>query len=1622
MPPQSSSSLVGIHNEREFYSDHYLAEILTKDVNSGVESWRKNGGRNQDPVASPETRLRAVERKYRGLHDELRVSSENDRRFAAHYNWFQLLLEATGYDWCPKRILLDGGDEIPVLGEWKGAAGIRVVAVGALRPERESDDEYDPLELLPERVQFPGEAPPSGTVLAETWGEIVTRMFCEEARPPRWVLLLSASQTLLLERGKWTHRRLLRFDWEEIFGRREAQTLKVAAALLHRESLVPDSGNALLDALDENSHRHAFGVSKDLKYALREAIELLGNEAVRSLKEDHGESAQDSAEFAEQLGLECLRYMYRLLFLFYIEARPELGYAPVDAGAYRKGYSLERLRDMELANLATSADTDSCHLQKSLGALFGLVRTGFRPGSGVGTQLGHAQKGIYNTFEMKALDSDLFDERRTPLLARARLRDGVMQRVVESLSLTGIARGRQRRGRVSYGQLGINQLGEVYESLMSFRGFFAKEDLYEVTKAGTKPDQLGEGWFVPQDELDRYAEDEKVHVKDDRGLRRLLVHPRGKFLYRLAGRDRKKSASYYTPESLTKTVVKYALKELIADDMPAERILDLTVCEPAMGSAAFLNEAVNQLAERYLERRQREFDRRIPQGAYAEELQKAKHFIADRNVFGIDLNPVAAELAEVSLWLNCIVKDGHVPWFGYQLFTGNSLVGARRAVYRTDELRKGVAKEKAWHSRAPDAVSRVPSPPRPDGTVYHFLVPDPGMANYSDRFVKSLVPESFEKLGQWRRRFCKPFEDGEMNELERLSDAADRLWALHVEQLATDREATEDDIGVWGRDADRRRTANGWKESIRSQGVFGTEGRAASPYRRLKLAMDYWCALWFWPLEAGEELPSREEFLSEVGLVLTGEVRRPEAGLGETGYLFGAEYASHAGELAERIASEGGVLDLDDLFAAHARLKFVDRLAREQRFFHWDLAFADILYGGGRGGKAQGGFDLVLGNPPWIKVEWDEGGVLGDFDPLIELRKLSAPELRRTREEAVGYRPGLRQAYLDEYCQSDGAQRYLNSTQNYPQLKGVQTNLFKCFLAAAWGALNVSGVAGLLHPEGVYDDPKGGTLRASLYSRLRAHFQFQNERKLFGEVDHHTRFSVNIYGPIQGRTGFLHVSNLYATNTVDACFQHTGAGTVPGIKSESGDWETKGHKSRIVRVGPRELESFAKALDAEGTPKEEARLAAVHSAELMAVMRKFAEQPRRLRDLGDEYSCRRIWDETGARDDGTIRRQTRFPDSPEEWILSGPHFFVGNPLSKTPRTVCRLNSDYDSIDLTTIPEDYLPRTNYVPACDSEEYRRRVPVVPWGSESLSIADRKVTGSYRAVNRKRIGPASERTLSTAIMPPHVCYIDTVIGTTFRSYSVLLDFHSVTLSIAMDSFLKMSAARDAHPVRLQQIPIPSFRPALRKALHVRALGLNCLTNHYRALWASSWDTAYLIERWTSTDTRLPSGYYGALKRDWTWTSALRSDLARRQALVEIDVLIAMALGLTLDELLVLYRLQFPVMRENESDTWYDRSGRIVFTPSKGLPGVGLPRYAMQSDKSYGLMTLGRDESGLALGWEDVRNVKEGIVTREVLDDNLPDGPTKRVIKYRAPFERCDREEDYKIAWDEFSQRFRL
>jgi hypothetical protein len=120
---------------------------------------------------------------------------------------------------------------------------------------------------------------------------------------------------------------------------------------------------------------------------------------------------------------------------------------------------------------------------------------------------------------------------------------------------------------------------------------------------------------------------------------------------------------------------------------------------------------------------------------------------------------------------------------------------------------------------------------------------------------------------------------------------------------------------------------------------------------------------------------------------------------------------------------------------------------------------------------------------------------------------------------------------------------------------------------------------------------------------------------------------------------------------------------------------------------------------------------------------------------------------------------------------------------------------------------------------------------------------------------------------------------------------------------------------------------------------------------------------------------------------------------ALIEIDVLVAQALGLTLDQLIEMYRTQFPVLDENERDTWYDMNGRIVWTCSRGLTGVGYR-------KPDGKKPSARE-------WTESFSESTEDLQCEVSIDFLPGGPRMVRRSYKAPFVTYDREADYRTAW---------
>ena len=1519
--------LTGIINQNAFYAEYYLQTLVSKDLDKWVKDRRTKGSESL-----PWDTLQKLGPVYRRAREGFRTNSFPEDRLDIQREFLTRILNALEFNMTPYVFDELERGPLPLITTLERDKQRYLWVVEAFDHE---DSKEDVMTLPIHTLQTDKVA--SDTALID----LVRDAFFMHS-PPRWILVASLDQLVLYDRSKWADQQALRFDWSVLYGAHDTRIVvfQLISMLLCRTSLAPDGGApSMIDHLSGQSQKHNQGISSGLKYALRDAVELLGQEYIR-----HHPKAD-----AEALTNDCLRYLYRLLFLFTVEARQHLGYLPMNAELYREGFSLEKLRDLEHVPLHEGGASEGFFIHDSLMELFDLIYQGRQE---IGRQR-ETSSGL-DTFSVSPLKCDLFDIEHTPLLSRIRIRNCIWQKIIRSMSLGKTNKG---LGRISYAQLGINHLGEVYEALLSYKGFITQERFYEVQPKGEKRDLLEPAYFVNEEELRAYYDEDERVYNDDGSL---VIHEKGTFIYRLTGRTKETTASYYTPESLTQCVVKYALKEIMTNKA-ADELLAITICEPAMGSAAFLNEAISQLAQAYLDLKTKERNEKLSPSDYAKHLQRIKLYLADNNVYGVDLNPIAVELGGVSLWLNTLVPGGFVPWFGNQLWCGNALVGAWRSVYYPHELRK-----QKWWEKPPKKVKQS------SGGIYHFLVGDKGMTNYPSSVIKQLAKEKIATINEWKRHFTKPLSTDEINRLRYLSERIDDLWARHLSDLKRLEGQTTDHFPIYPERITygRAETSTRHKENLLNSLFNNPQGA----YRRLKLVMDYWCSLWFWPIAKAGLLPTRAEFINDMGAVLAGR-----------------EEAVTGGLTASPVRDELGDTDMSALLQERPRLRLVQELAGREKFLHWQLVFADQF-------AEHGGFDVVIGNPPWLKSRFEEKAIMGEKDPRFALKKYTAPQTAELRTEWIRDHHNARH-YARHYESMTGLSSYLNATQNYPLLKGMQGNLYKSFITRAW-ALS-SHTVGLLHPGGVYDDPKGGLLREMIYPRLRYRFKFTNQLFLFPDAGHRIAFSVNIYGPPKKDVSFVTMANLFDPQTVDASIAHDGYGPIPGIKTDQNEWNLAGHKARLIWVDKRDLEVYMALYDSDKTPIIRARLPNFHCAPLADGVRTLAQVQVRIQDFKDRYFSTVLWDETNAPKDGIIRRETCFTDRLANCILSGPHLFVGNPLYKTPNRICTEKSHYTRLDLTVLPLDYRPRTNYLPAC--EDYQDRIYTTSWKT--------KATSTYRIGMRKMFGAAGERSLIATILPPEVGHINGLSSIAFKRIIDLFQIMQGLLTIPLDFLAKISGKTNMVEQLWGRFPVVPLNPSSV----TRVLGLTCLTQDYASLWGEQ-DIPRSSLGWSRKDHRLGNDFFNNITRPWNWSSPLRTDYARWQAQIELDVLFAQACGLTLEQLCTIYHMHFPVLQNYENDTWYDKNGRTVYS-SKSGEGI-LPRKRKPRDANYSIHLPTGNRDHIALGWEEVKNLREGEVKYTFMDDTLPGGPTEKTVTCHAPFDRCDREEAYAEAWEFFKR----
>ena len=1454
---------------------------------------------------------------------------------------------------------------------------------------------------------------------------LVTHIFSlPEQEHPRYILMSSGNMVFFMDADKWERGAYLRFDIERLLVETTQSAMRNYFALFYllvsREALAAIGDTPLMQQLEEESYKNAYAVTQDLKRGVVAAVEALANEAIWYIKHTPDNKFHDQDEtddnFETMMRDDCLVFIYRLLFIFYAESRPDLDILPINDQTYQRGYSLEMLRDLEQVNLITAEELNGYFFDHSIKRLFALILRGYNEDR-------VDASSMTASFRVRHIDSPLFSDTKLKVLVGVKFRNVVWQSIVCQLSLSQKQKGKPR-GRISYANLGINQLGSVYENLLAYRGFYAEEDYIEVHPKG----DLVETYLQPRSRRDVFEEDEIL--KDEEGHD--IIHPKGKFIYRLNGRDRKKSASFYTPEVLTKSTVKYTLKPIVEKlergEIKASDLLQMKILEPAMGAAAFQNEVINQLAVLYLQFRKQEVGETIDPLQYPNELQKVKAFIATSNVYAVDLNATAIELGKLSLWLNVMHKDMEVPFFSNRLAEGNAVIGAWLKVYKkSDVVRTTVgqrAYDKKWWEAPTHRIHFSDSRLERHYTeVYHFLLPVQDMLGILNAKLPTFSKEEEQKLKEMkkvmaniRKSWLKGITGEEYKQLERISRKIDVLLKKYVEFQMGVAEYANNGYAVWKYAGKRTLPfeTNAQREEFDDQRY-----RKNSPYMKLKAVMDYWCALFFWEYKDLADLPTRQDYWDDIERVLDVDMKEASpkvrfSNAGKTGeedlFLpkqgridFDAEEEISAAKvqsleyyIAEMGNKQTNKLPLKGVYSER-RFDIVNELAKRYHFFHPMLEFLEVFW-------LRDGFDIICGNPPWEKWSYEQQEVIGEKYPEVLIREDSATDVEHALE-IYFQNATIKSMCMMEQVEATCSATFMNSFACYPLLVGQQADLYKNVLTNCFDLLSEKGYLGMLHPESVYDDAKGQPLRKVMYRRLQYHFQYQNALNLF-PIAHRRKYSANIYTGLKDEISFDSISNLFHPKTVDDCYMHNGQGICEGIKGKDGKWNLAGHKNRIVHYNAKYIKLLSDTFE-DGRYPDCAKLVSVHNNEMLGILDKISNYERKVSSVRNKITV--CFDETGAPKEGLIkdvRSHTCYPSMENcEMIYNAPQFYVSNPVYQTPKEVSLKKGDFNIVDLEKISDEYIQRTKYLPLVGN--YRSlstfNAFVIGQDEHGNDIYD-SLLDHYKVGFRKMVNLSGERSLICAVLPRRTAHINGVISISFLDRNYTVDMAALCSSIVMDFYWKTIATQNITESRLATFPF-GIKKKFKSAMYSRTLMLNCLNKYYDDLWSGCWCESFRTDSWSLEDARLKP--FSELTPSWNHDTPLRNHFERRQALVEIDVLAAMSFGLSLEDLEFIYDIQFPVLRQNEDDTWYDQKGNVVYSVSLCKKGVGVDRAT----------------------WNTIRG--------EQLSDNIYQGATSSYIHtvpvekselyggeqvtYYAPYTRCDRIADYRRAWTFFEERFK-
>jgi hypothetical protein len=489
-------------------------------------------------------------------------------------------------------------------------------------------------------------------------------------------------------------------DLRAVAGRSMLGGLKL---LLDAFRLFADASDRRLPALLEQSREAQAAVSTALAEQVLGALHELLRGLDAAVPDLIRELARKSAAHLYE-GL--LTVLMRLVFVLYAEDRDLLPSRP-DGRAqniYEIGYSVRGLYDRLTNDAALNPDTMD-ERRGAWGQLLALFRL--------------IHKGHPSHF-IQARGGKLFYPEQFPFLeGRAAtgeppsvppVSDGCILRILEGLMTLAVKGG--GRERISYRALDVEQIGSVYETVMGFRAEQAEgpslaikagknnrtpvfvsltallaakgKDRIKYLKEEADRGQLSAGVTNGVQAARTVAELAAAldAIVDERGSPKKHPIPAGTPILQPTD-ERRRTGSHYTPRTLTAPIVEYALAPAfvrLGPDATPDQILDLKVCDPAMGSGAFLVEACRALAARLVQAWVRHPEKK-PKNIPPDENEElySKRLVAQRCLYGVDKNPLATDLAKLSLWLATLARDHEFTFLDHALKSGDSLVGLTRA-------------------------------------------------------------------------------------------------------------------------------------------------------------------------------------------------------------------------------------------------------------------------------------------------------------------------------------------------------------------------------------------------------------------------------------------------------------------------------------------------------------------------------------------------------------------------------------------------------------------------------------------------------------------------------------------------------------------------------------------------------------------------------------------------------------------------------------------------------------------------------------------------------------------------------------------------------------------------------